>query len=427
MNQTQQYEILRRAIQSALDSGDDATADQLMIEIKAMNPPNTPASVAPVKTTTIAASRDIPPATDRAAPLWQALTCRVIAAIERKAIQDIAAARYGDLNRKQSDALAIMVKDAQGPAMTNVAGWAKELTREAYGAFLKELAKVSVFASLPLQDETFNGATSITIPSRDPSSSTPNLAATWRKESDPIRVGALKLHGVKLLPYAPAVIGSFTLELLQRSTPSIERVIRESILIDSATAFDTKFLSTDASVAEVSPAGILNGLPAGNTFPSTGATPATITADLKKAIGILLGQGLSSAGLVWVISPLNAVALRMLISATGALQFPEMASRRLIDLPVVISQNVADADVYLIDGGSVARVLPVPTFDVSTEATIHEEDTIPLPIVDDAGLTATPTRSMFQTYSAALRAVYEGISWGALRASPIVRITDVAW
>ncbi|MNW13816.1 hypothetical protein D3C71_2118640 [compost metagenome] len=84
---------------------------------------------------------------------------------------------------------------------------------------------------------------------------------------------------------------------------------------------------------------------------------------------------------------------------------------------------------YLVDAASVARSLPAPEFSVSTEATIHEEDTTPLPIVDNAGtpVVAHPVRSLFQTYSAALRAVYNELSWAVLRPNPVVVITGVAW
>lgn len=427
---TKQLSESRKQLQAALDSGDGALADNLMARVKGLQAQADAAQV--TKTHTTAATptaRATVPATERAAPLWRMLTAQVVAAIERKPIVDIMAARYGSLGRKDADALGIMVKAAQDPAMTNVPGWAQELTREVQGAYLEELGRVSVFAGLPLVTENFNGNTSITIPARDKSNPNPNLAAGWRKEGSPIRVGAISLKGVKLVPHAPAVISTYSQELLRRSTPSIERIIREGVIADSAEMFDKKFLSADAAVVDVSPAGILAGLPVGNTYASTGATPAQIAGDLKKGIGLLLKAGLSADGFAWAMSPYNAMALSALLTATGSLQFPEMASGRLLGLPFVVSGNVGDNDVFLIDGGSIARALPAPEFEASTEATIHEEDTTPLPIVDNAAtpVVAHPVRSLYQTHSCALRAVYNGISWGALRSGAVVHITDVVW
>lgn len=433
MEQTIQKQIAdtRHALQTALDCGDNREADRLMIEVKTLQQQEQASMHSPVATmskTTRAAAKG-PPPIERAAPLWRMLTVKVISALERRAIADVMGARYGGLTRKDADRLDAVMKAAQDPAMTNVSGWAQELTREVQAAYLEELAKASIFAALPLVTENFNGATSITVPTRDTSNSNPNLAAGWRKEGAPIRVGALALKGVKLVPYAPAVIGTFSEELAKRSTPRIEQIIRGAVLGDSAEMFDTKFLSSDAAVPDVSPAGILAGLPPGNTFASTGATPAQIAADMKRAVGLLLKAGLSAEGFAWAMSPFNAMALQLLITATGSLQFPEMASGRLLGLPLAISGNVPDTSVFLLDGNSIARALPSPSFDASTEATIHEEDTTPLPIVDDGTtpVIAHPVRSLYQTYSCALRAVYADLSWGALRPGAVVHITDIAW
>ena len=431
---TKQIADARHALQRAIDEGNSEKADRLMIEVKALQaqtdaPPITKAH--PVSVPAARPGAKVPPAVERSAPLWRMLTVRTIAAIEGKPVSDVLAQRYPELARKDGDAVMTVIRAAQNPAMTTVAGWAQELTREAYGAFLGELARVSALAELPLADESFGGATSITVPTRDTTSANPNLAATWRKEGDPIRVGAVKLRGVRMTPTSPAVIGTFTMELLRRSTPSIERIIREAILLDSATAFDTKFLSSDAEVVGVSPAGVLSGLPAANTYASTGATPAQIVADLKKALGLLLRAGLAPGNFCWLMSHFNAASLQLLITATGALQFPTMESGLLLGARVVVSQNVPDADVFLIDCASVARSLPAPEFDVSTEATIHEEDTDPLPIIAQnevpAAVPSSPVRSLYQTFSGAVRATYNGLAWAPLRSGAVVHVTDVAW
>jgi hypothetical protein len=348
--------------------------------------------------------------------------------LKAKSPYEILRERYND-DANTKAVMEMVVKAAQNPAMTNVAGWAQELTRQGYEAFMEWLAPESVIPRLPLQRFTFDGYASLVVPMRkpNPTLTNPNLAAGWRKEGDPIRVGAITLQSATLRPYSCGVIGTFTMELLRRSTPSIEAVIRQAMLEDTAIMLDTKFLSADAVVTDKSPAGITNAIGAGNTAVSTGATPAAITADLKARLASMYGQGLGRRP-VWVMNPANAIALSMMLTATGALQFPELANGQLVGVPVVTSITVAADTVYLIDAAEIAFAGGAPEFEGSTQATIHEEDTTPLPIVDNAGtpVVAHPVRSLFQTYSGALRSVWS-VDWLRLRDGAVQTITGVAW
>ena len=68
-------------------------------------------------------------------------------------------------------------------------------------------------------------------------------------------------------------------------------------------------------------------------------------------------------------------------------------------------------------------------FEATTMATLHEEDTTPLPI-GSTGAPATvaaPVRSLFQTNSWALRMLLD-TDWAKLRAvGPVQELTAVAW
>jgi hypothetical protein len=79
-------------------------------------------------------------------------------------------------------------------------------------------------------------------------------------------------------------------------------------------------------------------------------------------------------------------------------------------------------NVYLVDAEAIAFAGGTPTWEVSDQATLHEESETPLPV----GGAAAPVRSLFQTHSAAVKAVYE-ISWAPLRSRPIQALTAVAW
>src|SRR4029077_2691757 len=71
----------------------------------------------------------------------------------------------------------------------------------------------------------------------------------------------------------------------------------------------------------------------------------------------------------------------------------------------------------------------VPRFAVSTEATLHEEDTTPLALATGAqgsGVLATPMRSLFQTDAVAVRmSMY--VTWGMRRTGMVQTIASVIW
>jgi hypothetical protein len=68
-------------------------------------------------------------------------------------------------------------------------------------------------------------------------------------------------------------------------------------------------------------------------------------------------------------------------------------------------------------------------FDVSDQATLHMEDTTPLQIATGAqgsGVLATPTRSLYQTDSLAIRMLVD-LNWGLRRAGVIVWTQTMTW
>jgi hypothetical protein len=70
-----------------------------------------------------------------------------------------------------------------------------------------------------------------------------------------------------------------------------------------------------------------------------------------------------------------------------------------------------------------------PNFVTSNVATLHEENTTPLPI-SSAGtpnVVAAPVRSLFQTYTWALRMILD-VDWVKLNSvGPVQELTGVAW
>jgi hypothetical protein len=344
---------------------------------------------------------------------------------KRVPVMQIAEERYGN-DEAAKLVIATTVKGAQNPAMTTVAGYAAELVRDGYGQFMDLLKPESVLPRLSLNNFSFDGYQSIKIPMRTGSAtSNPNLAGAFRAEGAPIRVGALSLGSMTLTPKSLGVIGTFSMELFERSTPNIEQVIRGAMISDTAVALDNAFLGNAAGTA-TQPAGILNAIGAGNTAASAGTTSANIVADLRGRMQAMAGANMGKRP-QWIMNPARAWGLQLALTAAGTPLFPEMANGTLLGIPVITSTTVPAATVYLVDGAEVFFAGGAPTFMGSDVATIHEEDTTPLPIVGAAKTdVANPVRSLFQTNSAALRCMWN-IDWAVARPGAVQALTAVAW
>jgi HK97 family phage major capsid protein len=218
------------------------------------------------------------------------------------------------------------------------------------------------------------------------------------------------------------VISTFSNELFERSTPNILEVIRSAMVSDTAQALDVAFLSATAGTATV-PGGIQAGVVAPNTAASLGDTVADITADLRGRLQQMASLNLGRKP-VWVMSPARAWGLQLATNAVGAVAFPEMASGSLIGIPVVTSTNVPADVVFLIDAAEVYFAGSAPRFLGTETATLHMEDTLPLEIV--GSVTANPVRSLYQTNTAGIRAMWD-LDWTVSRTGAVQTITGVAW
>jgi HK97 family phage major capsid protein len=364
------------------------------------------------------------PDSKKADLLVKSALCAFDAYVKRIPVELAMEQRYGQ-DEAIKAVMNVTTKAAQNPAMTNVPAWAGALVQDAYGSFMDLLKPESVVPRLPLARYEFNGYNSIKIPSRTGSATTnPNLAAAFRAEGAPIRVGALTLGTTTLTPKSMGVIGTYTAEILERSTPSIEAIIRDAMIQDTAVALDLAFLGSTTGSATV-PAGITAGLAAGNTAASAGTTAANIMADLRGRL-----QNLASLNMgrrpVFIMNPARMWGLQLATTAAGTPLLPELANGQLMGVPVVTSTTVPAAVIYLVDAAEVAFAGGAPRFMGTEVATIHEEDTTPLPIVDGAKVAASPVRSLFQTNSAALRCVWE-LDWAVMRPGAVQTITGAAY
>lgn len=342
-------------------------------------------------------------------------------------VKSMAMERVAETRFPGSQAIETMVKAAQNPAMTTVPGYAQELTRISYAQLQEMLRPAAILPRvIPAANSySFAGANSIYVPVR--AGTLTDAAGAFRAEGAPIRVGGLTFTSKSLTPKSCAVILTATEEMLARSTIDLASYFQNAIVQDTGLALDTLFISNTAGSA-TAPAGARNGLVAGDTRASSGATAANIVTDIKVMLTAMATQNMG-ANPRWIMHPKNWFAVSMLLTATGSPQFPETAAGNLAGIPVVQSVTMPTNIVLLIDFNQYAFSMGNPNFVTSNVATLHEENTTPLPI-SSAGtpnVVAAPVRSLFQTYTWALRMILD-VDWVKLNSvGPVQELTGVAW
>ncbi|WP_157731095.1 phage major capsid protein [Variovorax sp. HW608] len=323
------------------------------------------------------------------------------------------------------------LKGVQNPAMTDVPEWAGALVRETLAAFMDLLQPESVIPRLGLAPLDFGGSAIIKVPYRLPTATGGNdLSGAFRKEGDPIRIGAARMGTKSLRSYSMGVIGTFTMEMLEASLLNFEQAVQRWMVEDTAKVLDTVFLDDRPEVADTRPAGLRYGLDAGDIHASSGVDPAQVQQDLRDAISAMT-DALIGRRPVWLMHPNRATGLSTMWNSVGLPAFPSMeANGTLMGYPVISSITVPKDLVFLIDTAEIAFAGGTPRFDYSTEASIVEQDG--LPITDgvqsevetlDAG---TPARSLWQTNSGGIRALWN-VSWARMRDHSVQVITGAAW
>ena len=353
--------------------------------------------------------------------IYRAMTVHFISKMQGRQPDDILRERYpGD------EGTGVVLRAAVAPAQTTVAGWAAELVGTAIADFLNQLPVSSIYPRLASKGPKFtfgrNGV--IRVPAR---SATPTINGSFVGEGQPIPVRKLGLSAITLTPKKMGVISEFTREMSLHSTPAIEGVIRQAINDDTSVAIDTILI--DNVVADtIRPAGLRAGV--------SGLTPSTATlafdkmvADIKALIAPIVAVR-GGRDLVLLINTAQSLSLSWVVTPNGEFIFADVANGTLRNLTVITSTTVPAGMLIMIDAADFASVTgDAPEFDVSDVATIHEEDTTPLPIATGAqgsGVLATPTRSLWQTASIGVRMLLD-MNWTMRRTGMVSWMTGVTW
>lgn len=342
--------------------------------------------------------------------------------IKHRSPEEMLRERYGE-----DETTMQVFRAVSSPANTTTPGWAAELVQTAIGDFLDSLKALSVYPLLRAKGGSYsfdrNGA--IKIPSR---ASTPTLAGDFIGEGAPIPVRKLGLTSITLTPRKMGVISTFTRELAMHSTPSIEAVIRDAMAEDTATTIDTRLLDDIAATA-IRPAGLRNGV--AGLVPSV-LTTATerMVADLKALVGAITAVN-GGRDIVILLNTAQAMSIGFAQTVNGEFLFASTTEAgQRFGVTFISSANVAAGMVIAVDAADfITATGDVPEYDISEQATIHEEDTAPLPIatgVPGAGVIATPVRSLWQTASIGVRMLLD-INWGVRRVGMVAWVTGVTW
>jgi len=285
--------------------------------------------------------------------------------------------------------LETVVRATSAPAMTSVAGWAKELARLRVEG-LDALAPMSAAAQL-LQAGTvlsMGGEGAISVGGFTAAAAN----AGFVQEGNPIPVKQLVSAAATLLPYKVAAIAALTQEMIDSS--NAETLIGEALMRSAGAALDAVLFDANAATA-ARPAGLRYNIAAQTASNSTDTFEAVFE-DL--------------ATLVNAVAPVGGPGPYILIAAPGRIigaqaRFSSYSEEivKFLGTPAVGNDMICVAAQAL-----VSALSPNPTIESGNAATLVMDDTAP--VTPD---TTQPTKSMFQTASVAVKMRWP-VSW-ALR------------
>ena len=218
---------------------------------------------------------------------------------------------------------------------TTDSGFAASLVTEnrLVGEFVDMLRAATVFDQL-------SGFRAVPFNSKIPSQLTGGQAQ-WVGEGAPKPLTNPTYGEVEIKEHKLAAITVYTQELMRRSDPAVDILVRDDLIEASKALIDKTFLDAGAATA-VRPAGILDGVvkPA-----NTGTTAANYEADLLALVDSFVTANLSLDGAYFIMSETRAAQISLLRDALGRSYFEGMAlrgTRTLMGIPVITSQTVGD-------------------------------------------------------------------------------------
>ena len=233
-----------------------------------------------------------------------------------------------------SDEVQDLVTKATLGTTTDV-GFASALVAEnrLVGEFVELLRNATIFDKL-------QGFRAVPFNSKIPSQLTGGTAS-WVGEGAAKPLTNPTYDEVEIKEHKLAAITVYTQELMRRSDPAVDVLVRDDLIAASAALIDSTFI--DAAAASSSrPAGILNAV---TDTANTGTTAANYEADLLSLITTFVNANLSLDGAYFIMSETRAAQISLLRDALGNSYFSGMAlrgERTLLGVPVITSQTAGN-------------------------------------------------------------------------------------
>jgi hypothetical protein len=235
-------------------------------------------------------------------------------------------------------------------------------------ALLDSLMPVSASAALLRQTRVLgwdSGVGTVSVPALDMTAALP----TWISEGKPYLVPQAASTALFLKPHKLGTIIAFTMEMLAHSQADV--LAQQSLTAGIGYALDQSLFSSNAAVAGLSPAGILNGL--SSLPPTTLASNTSITAmlaDLAKLAAAVAPVAVNGPTL-FVCSPAQSAAIKI--------YRPELGDS------VLTSAALAPSTAIAIAPAALAFCAGAPSFEPSHEGTVNLSTT-----PSDIGTPGTP-------------------------------------
>lgn len=302
-----------------------------------------------------------------------------------------------------------ILKAAVGAAGPDDAAWAGSTVgyRIAVGGFMDLLRSRSVFFRL-LRDGAL-----VRVPLRTRLGVITADATGWVVGAGAaVPVSRMGLAAPTLDPVKAAAIAVLTDEMV--ASPGSEGLITRALRGAVADAVDGQFLAM-----------IVDGASPSSTpsAASSGNTAAAALADLRGLLAVVNTTG--NGALYWVASP-DVANRAATLAGDGGLTFPGMTALggEMLGLPALVSNQVDEGSLFLIDASGIAGDSETITLDASSDTTVEMlDESLQQNALTGAGTTMV---SMFETNSVAFKAV----AWfGAerFRDGAVAILTDIAW
>lgn len=323
-----------------------------------------------------------------------------------------------ELYGEDSGTVAV-TKAATAEARTDVAAWAGNLVADAHQGFLDTLRAEALLPKIASRGGvtlSFDKTNNVIIPTF---LGTPTLSAAFIGEGKSIPVKKTAFGTKTVSQFKMGVITVATSEILRKSTPAIEPILREAMVKDTAAALDAHVFSTTAAVPNVSPAGLLVGAGTNAVTAANAGAPtlAEILQALKVAINGMTAANRNLGNVVAIMSPATKLGLSLVSNSLGAYPLAaELASGRLMGLDVVTSQVAPADEIVLIDASQCYFGIGSLNFSVSDSAALQ---------MDDSPATGPNLNaSLFQQDLFAIRAIMN-LGYADIRGGSVHTVTAV--